>query len=129
MAYKSKVTKSHPDNNGVNPQKDSNEKSGEANDYTIPQNPFEGRKTHFTDDLWTYVSILTFIADLVSDLLVCIKYFREKNLWWFGLTLGFFLMASFTMQLFSAKWLFEDDKRQNFFAYLLHVLHLGPVLR
>lgn len=92
-------------------------------------NPFEGRTTHYTDDLWTLVSIITFIADIGSDLLVCIKYYRDKNLWWFGLTLGFLLSASFAMQLFSAKWLLEDGKRQHCFTYVLHVLHLGPVQR
>lgn len=93
------------------------------------KHPFEGRTTHYTDDLWTFVSIITFVADIGSDLLVCVKYYRDKDLWWFGLTLGFLLAASFAMQLFSAKWLLEDGKRQHCFTYILHVLHLGPVQR
>lgn len=106
----------------------------QTNDASIPQrfdskNPFEGRTTHFTDDLWTYVSIITFIADVGTDLLVCIKYYKENNLWWFSLTLGFLLVASLAMQVFSAKWLLEDGKRQQCFTYILHMFHLGPVQR
>lgn len=94
-----------------------------------PKIPFDGRTTRFTDDLWTFVSVITYVADVGSDLLVCVKYYKEKNFWWFSLTLGFVLVASFAMQLFSAKWLLEDGKRKQCFTYLLHVFHLGPVVR
>ncbi|KAL9980918.1 hypothetical protein ACROYT_G009560 [Oculina patagonica] len=128
------VTARCSSSNGTAPNKPSQDRAGETNGRSIPQrsdskNPFEGRTTHFTDDLWTCVSIITFIADVGTDLLVCIKYYREKNLWWFSLTLAFLLLASFAMQVFSAKWLLEDGKRQHCFTYLLHVIHLGPVQR
>ena len=120
--------------NGTTPNKPSRERAEETNSTSNQQrfdskNPFEGRTTHYTDDFWTYASIITFIADIGTDLLVCIKYYRERNFWWFGLTLGFLLVASFAMQLFSAKWLLEDGKRQHCFTYILHVFHLGPVQR
>lgn len=120
--------------NGTAPNRPTRDRVEEKNNATIQQdidfkNPFDGRETRFTDDLWTLVSVITFIADVGSDLLVCVKYYREKNFWWFSLTLGFVLAASFAMQLFSAKWLLEDGKRQQCFAYLLHVFQLGPVLR
>lgn len=120
--------------NGTTLNKPSQNRTEETNSPSNQQrldskNHFQGRTTHYTDDLWTFVSIITFIADIGSDLLVCIKYYKDKNLWWFGLTLGFLLAASFAMQLFSAKWLLEDSKRQHCFTYILHVLHLGPVQR
>ncbi|KAJ7373784.1 hypothetical protein OS493_009106 [Desmophyllum pertusum] len=120
--------------NGTALNKPSQDRAEENNAATIPEhfdskNPFEGRTTRLTDDLWIYVSILTFIADIGSDLLVCIKYYRERNLWWFSVTLGFVIVSSLAMQLFSAKWLLEDERRQHCFTYLLHVFHLGPVLR
>lgn len=120
--------------NGTALNKPSQDRAEENDAATIPEhfdskNPFEGRTTRLTDDLWIYVSILTFIADIGSDLLVCIKYYRERNLWWFSVTLGFVIVSSLAMQLFSAKWLLEDERRQHCFTYLLHVFHLGPVLR
>lgn len=128
------VTARCSSSNGTAPNKLSHDQAEETNGISIPQrfdskNPFEGRTTHFTDDLWTYVSIITFIADVGTDLLVCVKYYKEKNLWWFSLTLGFALLASFAMQVFSAKWLLEDGKRQQCFTYILHLFHLGPVQR
>lgn len=120
--------------NGTAPNKLSHDRTDEENHATTPQqlnsrNPFEGRTTHFADDLWTCVSIITFLADVLTDLLVSVKYYSEGNFWWFALTIGFLSMASFAMQLFSAKWLLEDGKRQSCSTYFLHLLHLGPVWR
>lgn len=100
-----------------------------ATPQQLRSNPFEGRTTHIADDLWTYVSFLTFVADVVTDLLVCVKYYKERNIWWFLLTLSFTSVASIAVQLFSAKWLLEDSKRQPCLTYVLHVVHLGPVWR
>lgn len=100
-----------------------------ATPQQLRSNPFEGRTTRIADDLWTYVSFLTFVADVVTDLLVCVKYYKERNIWWFLLTLSFTSVASIAVQLFSAKWLLEDDKRQPCLTYVLHVVHLGPVWR
>lgn len=120
--------------NGTAPNKLSHDGTEEQNGATAPQqvdlrNPFEGRRTHFADDLWTFVSVITFLADVLTDLLVSVRYYRESNFWWFGLTLSFLTLASFAMQLFSVKWLLEDGKRQSCFTYVLHLLQLGPVWR
>ena len=125
----------YPNSNGATTNKrNSHGGKEEQNEETTPKlvnsrNPFEGRTTHCADDLWTYVSIITFLADVLTDLLVCVRYYRDNDIWWFGLTLGFLAIASFAMQLFSVKWLLEDGKRQSCFTYILHLLQLGPVWR
>ena len=128
------LTARHSNGGQTVPNNLSHKGTEEQNGASTPQqlnqkNPFEGRTTHLADDLWTYVSLLTYIADVVTDLLICVKYYRERNVWWFVLSLGFVSVASFAIQLFSAKWLLEDGKQQSCFTNVLHVLQLGPVWR
>lgn len=128
-------TSRYPNGSGAAPSELSHgEKEEKQHSATNPplanfRNPFEGRTTHFADDLWTFVSIITYLADVLTDVLVCVKYYRDNNIQWFGLTLSFVAVASFAMQLFSTKWLLEDGKRQSCFTYVLHLLQLGPVWR
>ena len=90
---------------------------------------FEGRSTNFTDELWTLVSMITFFADIATDLLVCVKYFTDNNIWWFALSVGFLSISSLVMQTFSLKWLWDDGKKESCSTYLIHLLQLGPVWR
>lgn len=105
----------------------------ESNKPLTPQsnlkNVLEGRSTNFTDEWWTLVSLITFLADVLTDILVCVQYFRNNNIWWFGLSASFLGAASLAMQLFSLKWLWDDGKREACFTYLLHFFQLGPLWR
>lgn len=93
------------------------------------RNIFEGRRTNFTDELWTLVSMITFLADMATDLSVCVKYFTGNNILWFALSVGFLSVSSLLMQIISLKWLWDDGKKESCFTYLLHLLQLGPVWR
>lgn len=87
------------------------------------------RTSHFTNDLWLVVSVVTFAADIASAVVVAVKYYKVGELWWSALTLGFVLLASLTMQIFSARWFFEDGKTKLAVTYVLHLLQLGILVR
>ena len=88
-----------------------------------------GRRSTVCDALFAFGSMGTFIADIASDLVVSYQYYDQGEYWWFGLTLAFVLLASVTMQVFSAKWFHEDGKRKSWVYNLMHFLHLGPLVR
>lgn len=90
---------------------------------------FKSQRVHIIWDLFAVVSILTFVADIASDVVVSVLYYFDGSYLWFSLTLGFVLLSSVVMQVFSAKWFHEDDENQNWCTYLLHLFHLGPLVR
>ena len=90
---------------------------------------FESQRVHIIWDLFAAVSILTFVADIASDLVVSVLYYVDGSYMWFALTLGFVILSSIVMQVFSVKWFHEDDENQNWCAYLLHLFLLGPLVR
>lgn len=89
----------------------------------------ESHRVHIIWDLFALASILTFIADIASDLVVSVLYFMDGSYLWFSLTLGFVLLSSIVMQVFSAKWFHEDGESKNWCTYLLHFFQLGPLVR
>lgn len=90
---------------------------------------FESQRVHIIWDLFAALSILTFVADIASDLVVSVLYYVDGSYMWFALTLGFVILSSIVMQVFSVKWFHEDDENQNWCAYLLHLFLLGPLVR
>ena len=90
---------------------------------------FESQRVHIIWDLFAAVSILTFVADIASDLAVSVLYYFDGSYMWFSLTLGFVILSSIVMQVFSVKWFHEDDENQNWCAYLLHLFLLGSLVR
>lgn len=88
-----------------------------------------GRKSTVCDAMFAFGSMGTFLADIISDLVVSYQYYDRGDYWWFGLTLSFVLLASITMQIFSAKWFHEDGKPRSWTYYFMHFLHLGPIVR
>lgn len=79
-------------------------------------------------DLWIAVSVITFLADVGSDLLVCVQYYNQNRLWYFWITLGLVVAASLVLQILSAKW-FIDDGKKSCKIVVLHLLQLGPLAR
>ncbi|KAI4880459.1 hypothetical protein NFI96_011291 [Prochilodus magdalenae] len=68
----------------------------------------------FTKFRWicTVIGLFCSLADIGSDLLVSVQYFKEGLYIWFGLTLSFMLIASLCAHIFSYVW-FEDDRNQG----------------
>ena len=90
----------------------------------------EPRRVHLIWDIFAAVCILTFFADVISDVVVSVLYYIDGSYVWFSLTLGFVLLSSVVTQIFSAKWFFEDNQNENNCATCaLHIFHLGPIVR
>ena len=85
-------------------------------------------KAAWYDYLYIASSAIFYIADVVTDLLVSVKYFRNGDYIWFGLTLSCVLGASLVMMMFSLKWFHEYEVSKTK-TVVLHVLQLGPLLR
>jgi len=89
----------------------------------------ESQRVHIVWDLFAIASILTFVADITSDIVVSVLYFVDGFYVWFALTFGFFILSSIVMQVFSAKWFYEDSEKHDWRTYLLHLFQLGPLWR
>lgn len=61
------------------------------------KNFFDGCIICFIDDLWIFVLVIIYVVDVGSDLFVCVKYYKEKNFWWFSFMLGFVFVVLFVM--------------------------------
>lgn len=89
----------------------------------------EPQRVHVIWDLFAIASILTFVADISSDIVVSVLYYVDGSYLWFSLTLGFVIVSSIVTQVFSAKWFYEDSEDQAWSTYLLHLFQLGPIAR
>lgn len=88
-------------------------------------------KAAWYDYLYIGCSSVLYIADIVTDMLVSVKYFRNGDYIWFSLTLLCVVAASLVMMMFSLKWLYDDTDEQvnKTKAVVLHVLQIGPLKR
>lgn len=64
------------------------------------------------DFFCTVISIVTYLADLIMDIIVCVYFYHlavsDRHYWYFGLTLAFILLPSLTMTGFSFRWYLMD---------------------
>eukprot|EP00058_Branchiostoma_floridae_P003905 XP_002589393.1 hypothetical protein BRAFLDRAFT_77836 [Branchiostoma floridae] len=65
-----------------------------------------------------------YIADVVTDIMLAVEYFRNGDTNWGGLTLAFALVPQFVMNM--TMWYQEGRDRRTFILYLLHI---GVALR
>jgi hypothetical protein len=88
-------------------------------------------KAAWYDYLYIGTSAGFYIADVVTDLLVSVKYFNNRDYIWFFLTLLCVFGASLVMMMFSLKWFYEDTAKEasKTKTVVLHVLQLGPLQR
>ena len=104
----------------------------------------QSRTFTYLDATFILKGIGTYIFDVVTDILACIKYFSKGDYWWAILTMVFILIASVTVQISSFRWFVDDyaDKRarkpgRGFFrklfdvvlSIIVHVLQLGTLNR
>lgn len=104
------------------------------------------KKLNYTcfDLFCTLVSILTYVADLVMDIVVAVYFYHLGvnhgiyHYWYFGLTVTFILLPSLTMTGFSFRWYLQDaDDAQlppvPLWRWILRLivlmLQIAPVLR
>ncbi|XP_039270675.2 uncharacterized protein LOC120345331 isoform X1 [Styela clava] len=75
------------------------------------------------------VSMGTYLADIVTDILVTLVYWKLDEKIWAGLTLTFLIVPSIIMQVFSTRWYVADGHRATFSMFLIHILLMGPIKR
>lgn len=105
-------------------------------------------KYSWLDLAFTVIGVCTYLFDVGSDLWVAKEFYVHGEFIWFGVLVGFMLVSSVTVQLFSWFWLQYDRKLENFecqesagnavlfsgakrvtFSLLLHVFQLGLFIR
>ncbi len=71
-------------------------------------------KYSLLDLVFTLIGACTFLFDVGSDLWVAKEFYMHGEFMWFGLLLGFMLMPSVVVQLFSWFWLQYDRDLKDF---------------
>ncbi|XP_072219862.1 XK-related protein 4 isoform X1 [Leuresthes tenuis] len=60
------------------------------------------------DCLWIVAAVAVYLADVGTDVWLSVDYYLRRDYWWFGLTLFFVVLGSFSVQLFSFRWFVHD---------------------
>lgn len=113
-----------------------------ANEPTKPKQPKPG----FTwfDTLFLLGGMITYIADMTTDIVVGVQYLFDDRYVWAGLTFGFVVVSSVTLQYFSFRWFVADSQVDGhpikskgvchkilhwFYWLVTHILQLGTINR
>ncbi|VDP97868.1 unnamed protein product, partial [Trichobilharzia regenti] len=84
------------------------------------------------------VSVLTYLADVVSDAYLVFTYYAQGDYFWSVLTMIFMIVPALLMSTFSLTWYFLDNKvrvdpprscRAWTFRLIFHGLQLAPLVR
>ncbi|XP_066509009.1 XK-related protein 4 [Hoplias malabaricus] len=60
------------------------------------------------DCLWILAAVAVYFADVGTDVWLAVDYYMRRDYWWFGLTLFFVVLGSFSVQVFSFRWFVHD---------------------
>ncbi|KAG5850260.1 XK-related protein 4-like [Anguilla anguilla] len=60
------------------------------------------------DCLWILAAAAVYFADVGTDVWLSVDYYLRSEYWWFGLTLFFVVLGSFSVQVFSFRWFVHD---------------------
>jgi len=84
---------------------------GIIDEYIQKKNEFmkEKKKKAVFNIVFTIAITLLYYADIITDLLLCWKYYKYGDIWWFGITLGIVVFSSLlnTFILFKYSYLQE----------------------
>ncbi|XP_030015400.1 XK-related protein 4 [Sphaeramia orbicularis] len=73
----------------------------------------EQQKYTVWDCLWIVAAVAVYLADVGTDVWLSVDYYLRRDYWWFGLTLFFVVLGSFSVQLFSFRWFVHDFSIEN----------------
>lgn len=73
----------------------------------------EQQKYTVWDCLWIVAAVAVYVADVGSDVWLSVDYYLHHQYWWFGLTLFFVVLGSFSVQLFSFRWFVHDFSTED----------------
>ncbi len=68
----------------------------------------EQQKYTVWDFLWILAAVAVYFADVGTDIWLSVDYYLRRDYWWFGLTLFFVVLGSFSVQVFSFRWFVHD---------------------
>lgn len=68
----------------------------------------EQQKYTAWDCLWIVAAVAVYLADVGTDVWLSVDYYLGREYWWFGLTLFFVVLGSFSVQVFSFRWFVHD---------------------
>ncbi|ESP00605.1 hypothetical protein LOTGIDRAFT_157886 [Lottia gigantea] len=74
------------------------------------------------------ISLLTFLVDIGTDILVAVEFYEKGHIVWGSLSVLFIALPAVVMQFFSIKWYYNDGSL-TCLTFLPHLLLLGPVFR
>ncbi|KAI5621785.1 XK-related protein 8 [Silurus asotus] len=77
------------------------------------------------DFMFTVIGVCTYVFDVGSDLWLAQEFFRRGEIFWFGLLIGFMLLSSLIVQMFSWFWLKYDLQLQSFQTTHKHMILFG----
>ncbi|XP_033100721.1 XK-related protein 6-like [Anneissia japonica] len=95
------------------PQNNGRSAAENHNSEITPETNMENLRFTNFDAIFIFGGMWTYIADLVTDILVGFKYLRDRDYWWCGLTFFFVIFPSFTLQYLSLRWFVTDDQRHR----------------
>ncbi|XP_076806856.1 uncharacterized protein LOC143450267 [Clavelina lepadiformis] len=75
------------------------------------------------------ISMGTYIADIVTDVLVMLVYWKIDEVSWAALTLTFLIVPAVIMQIFSARWYIADGRKISVSMVVVHLILMGPIRR
>lgn len=100
------------------------------------QNKAQHKRADFFDFIIAVVAIITYIADVGTDILSAQQYYAKRQWTWFAPTVCLIVIPSLVLQLFSSKWYRDDDgckeegeEKQSVCSKLLHYFQLSAVER
>ncbi|XP_070830728.1 XK-related protein 4 [Chaetodon trifascialis] len=73
----------------------------------------EQQKYTVWDCLWIVAAVTVYLADVGTDVWLSVDYYLRRDYWWFGLTLFFVVLGSFSVQLFSFRWFVHDFSTED----------------
>ncbi|XP_035207577.1 XK-related protein 4-like [Stegodyphus dumicola] len=84
------------------------------------------RSSPFTlmDTFLTFLSIGSFLADIGTDLIVIIQYYKDDHIMWMLLTTSLVCIPSLIVQIFSVRWYIIDGRASNS-LWIIHIFQLG----
>ncbi|KAM4624595.1 XK-related protein 4 [Polymixia lowei] len=65
------------------------------------------------DCLWVLAAVTVYSADVGTDVWLSVDYYLRRDYWWFGLTLFFVVLGSFSVQVFSFRWFVHDFSTED----------------
>ncbi|TRY84129.1 hypothetical protein DNTS_026032 [Danionella cerebrum] len=73
----------------------------------------EQQKYTVWDCLWILAAVAVYFADVGTDVWLSVDYYLRRDYWWFGLTLFFVVLGSFSVQVFSFRWFVHDFSTED----------------